>query len=122
MKIELILKLVCFIAGIIVSGVPMLITAIRSIKKYRLAKTDAEKEAARNDMLGKVNVLIQAAEETYKGVNDILKTKNDSAGPVKKDSVLTKLQAYALENGYSFDLTYWSDKIDEIVSLTKSVN
>ena len=122
MKIELILKLICFIAGIIVSGVPMLITVIRSIKKYRLAKTDAEKEAARNDMLSKVNVLIQAAEETYAGVNEILKAKNDSAGPVKKDSVLTKLQAYALEHGYSFDLNYWSDKIDEIVSLTKSVN
>ena len=55
-------------------------------------------------------------------VDNILKQSGSSAGAVKKDTVMTKLQAYALDKGYEFDVAYWRNKVDEIVTLTKQVN
>ena len=52
----------------------------------------------------------------------MLKQRNASAGAVKKDTVMTKLQAYAMEKGYEFDAEFWSNQIDEIVALTRTVN
>ena len=122
MPISTILDIVYVIAGAIVSAVPFVITICRLCKKKKAAKTEAEKEAATNDLTDVVTKFIEQAEETYKEVNDILKRENKSAGSVKKDSVLTKLQAYALQKGYDFDLDEWSGKIDEIVEMTRKVN
>lgn len=120
---EEILKIIGFVAsGILSTLIPCLVAIKNAIKKRRDAKTEAEKEAAKIDMLSQVNILITNAESTYKAVNDILKQQGNSAGSVKKDSVITKLQAYALQHSYDFDIDYWNQKIDEIVNLTRSVN
>ena len=122
MPISTILDIVYAIAGAIASAVPFTITLCRIYKKKKAAKTEAEKEAATNDLTDVVTKFIEQAEETYTDVNNILKRENKSAGSVKKDSVLTKLQAYALQKGYDFDLDEWSGKIDEIVEMTRKVN
>lgn len=122
MPISTILDIVYAIVGAVVSAVPFIIALVRVCKKKASAKSDAEKEAAMNDLTEVVTNLIKQAEATYKEVDAILKSENKSAGPVKKDTVLTKLQAYALQKGYDFDLDAWSAKIDDIVAMTKQVN
>ena len=69
-----------------------------------------------------LNSLITNAETLYADVANLLKREGKSAGIVKKDSVMSKLQAYALERGYTFDAEYWGKKVDEIVELTRKVN
>ena len=73
-------------------------------------------------MLEALNKLVFEAENTYKDVNALLKQQGKSAGAVKKDVVMTKLQAFALEHNYLFDAEFWSAKIDEIIELTRKVN
>ena len=124
------------LATILTTFVPAVIALINSIKKYKAAKAEAEEahkaanaaeveaeaEAAFNDMLTKVNEFIKSAEITYKEFDAILKGQGASAGAMKKKTVMTDLQAYAIQNDYDFDEDVWSEKIDEIVKLTKSVN
>lgn len=116
------------------------VTSVISIKKSvtarknavaeaEAAKTDAEKaaaEAAREraeaDLLANAKNFIKAAEVAFEGFDKMMKAQNSSAGAMKKDTVFTKLQAYALQNGYAFDADEWSKKIDELVEFTKSVN
>lgn len=122
MSISIVLDIVYAIAGAIVSAIPLVIALVTACKKRKAAKTNAEKEAAENDLTETLTRLIEEAEVTYKEVDAMLKANNKSAGPVKKDSALTKLQAYALQKGYDFDLEKWSLKNDEIVRMTKQVN
>ena len=122
MPISTILDIVYAIVGAVISAVPFIIALTQVCKKKKSAKSDAEKEAATNDLTEVVTNLIKQAKATYKEVDAILKSENKSAGPVKKDTVLTKLQAYALQKGYDFDLDAWSAKIDDIVAMTKQVN
>lgn len=124
MELELILKIVSIVLGALCTSIiPLVIKLVAIHKEAKNAKTEAEKEAATNDMLAYVNTLIESAEETYKQVDQLMKNNRlGSMGAVKKDGVMTKLQAYAIENGYPFSADYWANKIDEIVSLTKKVN
>lgn len=114
-KIELIIKLALAIGGFLVAAIPSLIGIIKTIKDKKLS-------LAENDLLGHLNIFIEEAEKAYNEVNKILKAKGESAGSAKKETVLTKLQAYALEKGYKFDAEFWSAKIDEVVALTRQVN
>ena len=122
MNLNLIFTLIYVIAGFLVAAIPESIALYKAIKAKRTAKDDATREAAKNDMLDKVNQLILSAEMLYANVDAALKQRGDSAGSVKKDSVLSKLQAYAIANDYEFDTDFWSNKIDEIVYLTRNVN
>lgn len=93
------------------------------------AKTEAEaakaaeaKARAREDLLAVAKQFICAAEIAFEGFDKMMKAQGSSAGAMKKDNVFTKLQAYALQNNYDFDVDEWSAKIDELVAYTKSVN
>ena len=44
------------------------------------------------------------------------------SGAEKKEYALTKANQFAVENGITFDVKQVSEKIEELVSLTKSVN
>ena len=44
------------------------------------------------------------------------------SGAEKKEYVLTKVNQYAIENGIDFDASAVSDKIEELVELSKRVN
>lgn len=120
----------------ITTAIPFIISLVKTIKKRKnlqaqayAATTEAEKamiEAeqlkAENDMLTILNGFIGDVEGMYKGVDAILKQQGASGGAVKKDSVMTKLQTYAIEKGYRFNADFWNTKIDEIITFTKQVN
>ena len=124
MDIISVLKIVSIVLGVVCTTIiPTSIALFKSIKAKKEANTQAEKAAATNDMLNHLNTLIESAEETYKQVDTLMKTYGyGSMGALKKESVLTKLQAYAIDKNYKFDSEIWSNKIDEIVSLTRKVN
>lgn len=135
-NIETILKVVYAVASAIAVAIPLVIALIANIKKKikigkqlanttdeaEKAKLEAANAAATTEMLDVCDTLIAKAEELYGDVSTLLKRENKSAGAVKKDSVMSKLQAYALEHGYDFDAEYWDKKIDEKVEMTKKVN
>lgn len=124
MDAETIIKIVSVIAGFVTATlIPSIIALVKYIKSYKAAKTEAEKQAAINEMLGIAKDLVASAEETYKNVDAVLKGQGQSgSGAVKKDSVLTKLQATCIEKGIEFDEAYWSKTVDELVELTRQVN
>lgn len=102
----------------------------------KMAKTEAEKAAAAaaqaeaaaaeerayNDMYKTAQELIKTAETAFAGFDAVMKQQNGSAGAMKKKSVTTDLQAYALAHGYKYDAEFWSKTIDEIVAFTREVN
>lgn len=128
---------------IILSFIPLLLGAVTAIttfvfswkarnkakKEAELAKTEEEKAKAEADLKAAELAMEQAAksfisdaETMYKTVDELLKARGQSAGSLKKETVLAKLRTYAIEKGYTLDVSVWSDKIDELVKFTKSVN
>ena len=135
-NLEMWIKIIYAVVGALVSGIPLLLSLIAAIKRFHKAKTDAleatdeagklqadaEAAEAKLDLMDYAKQLITTAEETFDTVNKIMKQRGQSAGPIKKEVVMAKLQSYATENGYDFDETEWSDEVDNIVQLTREVN
>lgn len=106
-----------------VTLIPTIIALVKKWKDAKNAKTDAEKQAIYNEMIDLAHSAIKEVEETYKNIDVILKSQTGKgSGAVKKEQVLTKLQAYCNQKNIEFDKEKWSAKIDEIVALTKQVN
>ena len=122
MNFEIILDIIYVVVTALAVGIPALIKLISSSKKLKSAKTEAEEAAAREDMKNQMMIFCQAAEVAYEEVNKVLKSQGSSAGPIKKDSVQTKLFNYAAEKGYTYDSEYWSNEIDTFVAATRNVN
>jgi hypothetical protein len=129
MKIAIIVHLITLIIGAISGAVPLFIKWNNARKAKNSALTVAEKEKASADkekayteLKEYAFELIKEAEKAFVGIDKMLKMQNSSAGGMKKESVFTKLQTYALQKGFEFDAVYWSNMIDEIVSFTKQVN
>lgn len=135
-NLEMWIKVIYAVIGALVSGIPLLLSLIAAIKRFHKAKTDAleatdeagklqadaEAAEAKLDLIDYAKQLITTAEETFDTVNKIMKQRGESAGPIKKEVVMAKLQSYATENGYDFDETEWSNEVDAIVQLTREVN
>lgn len=119
-----VIKLILAILSIILTliSTPAFVALIKAIKARKTAETEAAKEKANADLLATAKSFISAAEVAFEGFDRMMKAQGQSAGAMKKDNVFTKLQAYALQNGYEFDADEWSKKIDELVKFTKSVN
>ena len=106
-----------------VTLIPSIIALVKNVKAKKNAKTEAERKAIENDMLNQVSELIASAETTFKALDQSLKNQGSKGcGELKKDTVMNKLQTYALQKGVAFDADYWSKKIDELVAVTKKVN
>lgn len=136
MTADTIFNIVYAVGGFLVAAVPSVAMIIKAVKakinarkqmqaaesEAEKAKLEAESAQATVDMTNAAAELIENAENLYDDVAEALKAQGKSAGPVKKDSVMSKLQAYALTKGYGFDEQYWSDKVDALVTMTKNVN
>lgn len=129
MKIEIFIHLAAIILGALSTGIPIALKLSKAIKAKRSAfeatdniKAEADEAKAFNEMLTYAFDLIQVAEDAFKGIDKVMKSQNSSAGGMKKKSVLSDLQSFALSNGMKFDSSFWSKKIDEIVEFTKTVN
>lgn len=116
------IKLVITVVFIIITHIPSAIALWKKAKACRTAETKADREAANADLLETAKGFISAAEVAFEGFDKMMKAQGSSAGAMKKDTVFTKIQAYALQNGYDFDADLWSAKIDDLVAYTKSVN
>lgn len=110
------------LVGICATGIPFAFKLYKAIKARIEAQTIAEKEKAKNDMLTMAQAFVEGAEKAFEGFDKVMKAQNSSAGAMKKDTVFTKLQAYALQSGYEFDAEYWNEQIDKIVAFTREVN
>jgi uncharacterized membrane protein YqiK len=86
------------------------------------AQAEAERAAAELDMEQAAKTFIAEAETLYKAYDDILKQRGQSAGALKKETVLAKLRTYAIEKGVSLDANEWSERVDKLVKFTKAVN
>lgn len=136
MNIELAIKIGTALCSFLLAAIPLAIMIWRLVKQKRALKkqlasasTDAEKAdikakdaEATAAMLEYANEFVVQAEALYKDVDKLLKSQGLSAGVQKKDSVMSKLQAKAIELGYNFDAAKWSDIVDNIVAMTRKVN
>ena len=114
---------ISIISFLVVTLIPSITLLIKKWKALRVAKTELEKQKVLQELNDTVCGLVQEAETAYKQVDQILKSQGGSgSGSVKKDSVMTKLQAHCIKKGIEFDSNYWSNKIDEIVTMTRKVN
>lgn len=137
MSVESIVNVIIIVATfVITTAIPFIIGLVDANKKRKaakkaaeeatteaeLAKAEAAHQAAINDMLRQANVFVEQMEGLYKNIDGIVKEQGSTTGPLKKEGAMTKLQAYAIENGYEFDAEYWSKYIDDTVKLTHNVN
>jgi flagellar basal body-associated protein FliL len=134
--LNILYMIISIVATLVTVGVPFIITTRKTLKERKsareaaeIARTEAEKaeaeaalERANADLLNNAKNFIAAAEVAFDGFDKMMKAQGKSAGPMKKDNVFTKLQAYALQNKYPFDADEWSAKIDQLVEFTKNVN
>lgn len=117
---KLILTIVSLVLTLVTT--PAFIALVAAIKARKSAETESAQEKANADLLATAKDFIAAAEVAFDGFDKMMKLQGASAGAMKKDNVFSKLQAYALQNGYAFDADEWSAKIDELVKFTKAVN
>lgn len=133
---QLILKIVYAVVAFLVAAIPSISALIVTVvKKKKIAKqlADAKTEAEKAKLEAEINAatiemsdicdkLIDSTEALYKDVSIVLKSEGKSAASLKKETVMTKLRAYAIDKSYIFDEELWSKKIDDKVALTKTVN
>ena len=121
-KLTILVGLVGVVVTLISTGVPFLISIKKAIKKRIEAVEESERVTALRDMTAQAQIFIENAEVAFKSFDKMLKAQGSSAGAMKKENVITKLQAYALSKGYDFDVDFWNEEVDEIVNFTKEVN
>lgn len=123
MQIKDILTLVITLASFFLTVlIPTFIVMINRIKAVKNAKTEAEKQAAINELKADAQTFIIEAENLYKDIDSIVKGQGKTCGAIKKDSVMTKIQSDCITKGVEFIADEWSAYIDEQVKLTRQVN
>lgn len=123
MELGVIVNVASIVLGALATGIPAIIKWNKDRKAKNNAINEAEKQKAQIEMLNQANSFIQIAEDTFNAFDRVMKAQHSgTAGALKKGSVMTNLQAFALSKGYEFDSEFWSNKVDEIVAFTKSVN
>lgn len=123
MAIKDIFTLLGVLLGFVTSVlIPSVIVMINQVKKVRLTKTEAEKQAALSDLKNLARNFVVEAENLYKDIDAIVKQNGKTCGAVKKDSVMTKIQDACLTKSVDFDKEFWSQEVDDLVAATRSVN
>lgn len=123
MTLKDIITLVGSIAGFLFTClVPTVVVMINRIKAARAAKSEAERQAALNDLRLLAQGFVVDAENLWKNVDPILKQNGISFGANKKDCVMTKILRACMERKIDFDEEYWSKEVDDLVAVTRQVN
>ena len=102
--LQVILFVAATAAGLLVSTVTFVVKFLKSTRAKRAAEEIVKIGCA-------ILPFVQAA-EAFAGYT----------GSEKKEFVLTKANQFAIDNGMEFNVEQVSAKIEELVSLTKSVN
>lgn len=104
MSLEIILSVLGTFLGFFIS----ILTLIFKLSKNKRIRKSTEE-------------LLILSEQLYNFIQDAEKFKNYT-GVEKKNYVLTKMNQYSLENHLQFDEEYISNKLEELIGLTKNVN
>lgn len=103
-EIELILTLAGTVLSLFIASVLFIVKIIRgSISKKELKNS---------------YVLLEAVAPLM----EIAETFTHYSGEEKKEYVMTKVQQFAIENGIKFDSEAVTNKIEELIGLSKNVN
>lgn len=124
-QLKLILTIISTVASFLfVTLIPSIILLVKKWKEYKNAKTEAEREAVLNEISTACVNFIKDAEEAFKPLDQAMKRENPNTGcgATKKRDVLTQVQALCMQKGLEYDSKYWSEKVDELVEMTKKVN
>jgi len=123
MQLKDILTIVSTVGGFLLTClIPTVAVMINRIKAVRKAKTEAEKQAAINEIKGLAQGFVVEAENLYKDIDAIVKGQGKTCGAIKKDSVMTKIQDACITKGFTFDKEFWSKEVDDLVAITRKVN
>lgn len=124
MNLEQILTIVSTIASFLfVTLIPSVILLIKKWKAYKNAKTNEEQQKILNEISDASIKFIQDAEDAFKSVDVVLKSKGEAGcGAMKKENVMTKIQSLCMQKGIEFDSQYWDSRVEELVTMTKKVN
>lgn len=114
--------IVAIVATLLTSLVPTALALAKAIKAKKTAQTEAEHERAKNAITAEIKRLVQDAEVSFKSIDALLKQRGESAGQMKKKSVVSDLKAFCLENGYAWDGAAMDEQIEAEVAFTKAVN
>lgn len=117
MDIKTIILLSIIAAIFVVMVVSSLVTILRLLKKASSAATVADEEEAKSAILSEAMKLVGNTEKLYSSVNTLLKGQCQTAGSLKKDSVMSKLKSFAIDNGYAYDEEYADSVVESIVEL-----
>lgn len=117
--ITLISTLLGFVTTILI---PTIIVMINRIKAVRAAKTEAEKQAAINEITELMKGFCADTESYFKAYESEVKANGGSCAAAKQDSVLTKVLKECITRGLDYDQQYWAKKVDDYVASTKVVN
>lgn len=102
--IKEIIPIISAILGIVITATSLIIPLVKSVRsKKRLASV--------NQLATILQKLIMDAE-----------TFTNFSGAEKKEYVMTKVNRYALENNIQYDEESVSNKIEELIELSKNVN
>lgn len=102
------LEIILSLAGAALSLLVACVTFIFKLVKSTRLRIREESTTA---LMSAVAPIVEIAEEF----------KNYS-GQEKKEYVLTKVNQYAIENGIEFDASAVSDRIEQLIELSKNVN
>ena len=104
-EIELILTLAGTVLSLFIASVLFIVKIIRgSISKKELKNSYVLLEAVGPPLM------------------EIAETFTHYSGEEKKEYVMTKVQQFAIENGIKFDSEAVTNKIEELIGLSKNVN
>lgn len=101
---ELYLSIAAAIISLMFAIIICIIKLVRTIKSKTKLQNDS-------DLLDAVAPIMQIAESFI-----------NYSGAEKKEYVLTRINQLAIENGISFNLKAVSDKIEDLIRLSKQVN
>lgn len=102
--LEWILSIAGTVLSLVILCVSFLIKLIQSVRARK-------REQGQTTLLDAVAPLMEIAENF-----------TNYSGEEKKEYVITKVNQFAFENGINFDLHAVSNKIEELIALSKNVN
>lgn len=103
-NLEIILSLAGTAISLFIACITFIVKLIKNVKK-RIAEQGA------TALLDAVTPIVEIAE-----------TLTNYSGAEKKEYVLTKVNQYAIENDIAFDANAVSNKVEQLVELSKQVN
>lgn len=120
--VEVVIKACSILIGIAIACAVTIPTLIKAIKQRKAAKTSEEKLAADLAIKNAIFDFVVQAETNYANLDTALKQLGESAGALKKESVMSEIRDYCDKQGYTYDKQAISNEVDNVVAFTKTVN